>query len=464
MGMGKRKAEEQSSFWIRTAELPRTGGHPFYEQLNKILDAEGFDRFVEEQCRKFYAERMGRPSLAPARYFRMLLIGYFEGIDSERGIAWRVSDSMALRGFLSYSLTDPTADHSTISRNRRLIDIETHREVFQWVQIVLAKHKLLDGKTLGVDATTLEANAALRSIVRRDTNEGYQEFLRRLAQASGIETPTREDLARIDKSRKKKGSNDDWQNPHDPDAKITKMKDGRTHLAHKAEHAVDMQTGAIVAVTLQPANRGDTASIEETIQEADRNLVTVMNDEAACQQISEQVLREVVGDKGYHSNDSLTAQDGREIRTYISEPNRGRRDWQDKTEAKAAVYGNRRRIRGNRGKALLRRRGELLERSFAHCYDTGRMRRTHLRRHENILKRLLVHAAGFNLGLVMRKIMGIGTARGLQGLVALILALIQRLQRAANPLIRYILRRVTQMAPVSQWSDALRQTGFATGC
>jgi len=472
MAMGKRRAEEQPAFWISTAELPRTGGHPFYEQLNKILDAEGFDRFVEESCKRFYAEKMGRPSLAPARYFRMLLIGYFEGLDSERGIAWRVSDSMALRGFLGYSLTEQTADHSTLSRNRRLIDMETHHEVFTWVQIVLAKHKLLQGKTLGVDATTLEANAALRSIVRRDTNEGYQEFLTRLAKASGIETPTREDLARIDKNREKKGSNDDWQNPHDPDAKITKMKDGRTHLAHKSEHAIDMQTGAIVAVTLQPANRGDTASIEETIQEADRNLVAVMKDAAACQQISEQVLTEVVGDKGYHSNEVLTTQNEREIRTYISEPDRGRRHWVGKTPeeitkrtaARNAVYGNRRRIRAKRGKALLRRRGELLERSFAHCYDTGGMRRTHLRRHENILKRLLVHAAGFNLGLVMRKIMGIGTARGLQGFFALLLALVQRLKRAASLLTNYIFRQSPPVVSHLRWFAALRQTGFTTGC
>jgi len=464
MAMGKRKPEEQASMWISTADLPRTGGHPFYEQLNKILDGERFDRFAEEKCRGFYAEKMGRPSLAPARYFRMLLIGYFEGIDSERGIAWRVSDSMALRGFLGYSLTDQTADHSTLSRNRRLIDIETHREVFQRVQIVLAKHKLLDGKTLGVDATTLEANAALRSIVRRDTHEGYQEFLTKLAKASGIETPTREDLARIDKNREKKGSNDDWQNPHDPDAKITKMKDGRTHLAHKAEHAVDMETGAIVAVTLQPANRGDTASIEETIQEVDRNLVAVMKDQAACEQISEQVLTEVVGDKGYHSNEVLVTQSEREIRTYLSEPNRGRRQWTDKSEAKAAVYGNRRRIRGSRGKALLRRRGELLERSFAHCYDTGGMRRTHLREHENILKRLLVHAAGFNLGLVMRKIMGIGTARGLQGLFALILALIQRMERPASLLIHRTFQRLAPGVGHLRCLAVLRQAGFTTGC
>jgi transposase len=429
MAMGKRKREEQGAFWIASGDLPQSGGHPFYVQVNKILEAAGFDRFVEERCRGFYADKMGRPSLPPAMYFRMLLIGYFEGIDSERGIAWRLSDSLALRRFLGYALTDETADHSTLSRTRRLVDVETHQEIFVWVLQVLAKHKLLDGKTTGVDATTLEANAALRSIVRRDTKESYQEFLTRLAKASGIETPTREDLVRIDKNRKNKGSNDDWEHPHDPDAKITKMKDGRTHLAHKAEHAVDMKTGAIVAVTLQPANRGDTSSIAETIDQADKNLVAVMKDEKACKQLSEQVLTEVVADKGYHSNAVLKNHRERDIRTYISEPHRGDRNWKDDAEAKEAVYGNRRRIRGDRGQGLMRRRGELVERSFAHCYDTGGMRRTHLRKQENILKRLLIHAAGFNLSLVLRKIMGWGTARGLQSLFARIWAYMQSLWR-----------------------------------
>lgn len=418
MAMGRRKREVQGALWIAASDLPQSGGHPFYQQVNKILEAEGFDRFVEERCRAFYAVQVGRPSLPPAAYFRMLMIGYFEGFDSERGIAWRVADSLALRRFLGYGLTDPTADHSTISRNRRLIDVETHQEVFNWVLQVLTKWKLLDGKTLGIDATTLEANAALRSIVRRDTKESYQEFLTRLAKASGIETPTREDLVRIDKNRKNKGSNEEWEHPHDPDAKITKMKDGRTHLAHKAEHAVDLETGAVVAVTLQPADRGDTTSIEQTLQQVDGNLVAVMKDEKVCAELSEQVLCEVVADKGYHSNAVLKDQREREIRTYISEPGRGRRHWEDKREERDAVYGNRRRIRGERGKRLMRRRGELVERSFAHCYDTGGMRRTHLREHPNILKRLLIHVAGFNLSLVLRKILGVGTARGLQGLTA----------------------------------------------
>ena len=438
MSMGKRKREEQSAFWVAVDQLPQSPGHAFYEQLNKILDAEGFDAFAEGRCAKFYAEVQGRPSLAPAQYFRMLLIGYFEGIDSERGIAWRVSDSLALRRFLGYALTDPTADHSTISRNRRLIELETHQEVFNWVLTVLAQRKLLDGKTLGIDATTLEANAALRSIVRRDTRERYDEFLTRLAQASGIETPTREDLAKIDKDRKNKGSNDDWQNPFEPDAKIAKMKDGRTHLAHKAEHAVDLKTGAIAAVTLQPADRGDTTSIGETIEQADANLVAVMKNEKACEQLSEQVLREAVADKGYHSNEVLKDQREREIRTYISQPDRGRRNWRGATEeetaeksaARDAVYANRRRIRGERGKRLLRKRGELVERSFAHCYETGGMRRTHLKKHGNILKRLLIHAAGFNLSLILRQLLGFGTARGLQGLAARFAAFLLMLWRA----------------------------------
>ena len=411
MAMGTRARERRESFWIATAELPRTPGHPFYERLNQIFEANGFDRFVEKRCDKFYAKTMGRPSLPPAVYFRLLLIGYFEGIDSERGIAWRVADSMALRRFLGYELTDQTADHSTLSRNRRLIDLDTHSEVFVWVLQLLAREKLLDGKTLGIDATTLEANAALRSIVRKDTGEAYQEFLTGLAKASGIETPTREDLARIDKHRKRKGSNDDWEHPHDPDAKITKMKDGRTHLAHKAEHAVDLKTGAIVAVTLQPANHGDTTSIAETIEQVDENLVGVMADETACKQLNESVLSEVVADKGYHSNAVLKEQRESDIRSYISEPDRGRRHWQGKCAERNAVYANRRRIRGRRGQRLRAKRAELPERSFAHCYDTGGMRRTHLRGHPNILKRLLIHVAGFNLGLVMRRAVGFGIAR-----------------------------------------------------
>jgi len=453
MAMGKRARHQQCDFWVETASLPPAPAHPFYVQVNQILESQGFDSFVEGLCRKFYAKTMGRPSLAPAIYFRLMLIGYLEGIDSERGIAWRVADSLGLRRFLGYSLTDETPDHSTISRNRRLIDVETHQAVFTWVLKVLAQEGLLKAKTIGIDATTLEANAAMRTIVRRDTGESYQEFLTRLAKESGIETPTREDLVKLDKTRKNKASNDDWEHPHEPDGKITKMKDGRTHVAHKAEHAVDMDSGAILAVTLQPADRGDTSSIEETLTVAADAVVDLAADDKSAPHISEQAMSEAVTDKGYHSNDVLTGAGQMVERTYIAEPERGTRNWEGDEEAKAAVYANRRRIRGRRGKRLMKKRGELIERSFAHCYDTGGMRRTHLRGHENILKRLLIHVAGFNLSLILRKTLGLGTARGLQGLAAQVLITLGRLTKAIEANIRQIweaeVRRSDFIAPLT---------------
>jgi len=420
--MGRREQQRrQEELWIAHTDLPRTVGHPFYEQLNRLLEERGFDEYVEQQCARFYAEKMGRPSLAPGRYFRLLLIGYFEGIDSERGIAWRAADSLGLRSFLGVGLNEMPPDHSTISRTRRLIDVETHRAVFGWVLELLAEKDVLKGKTIGIDGTTLEANAAMRSIVRRDTGEGYQEFLTRLAQDSGIATPTREQLAKLDRKRARKGSNEDWVNPHDPEAHITKMKDGRTHLAYKAEHAVDLETGAVVAVTVAAGDASDTATILETLPQAGEHIAQVAcatNDEKVGERVHPEGPAEAVGDKGYHSNGTLTALADAEVRTYISEPDRGQRNWKDKPKAQAAVYGNRRRIRGEHGKELLRRRGELVERSFAHAYETGGMRRVHLRGRENILKRVLIHLGGFNLSLVMRQLLGKGTPRGLQGLSA----------------------------------------------
>jgi transposase len=423
MSMGRRKTERQAELWVATNEIPPAPGHPFYRKLNQLLagGVEGpegrvsFDSFVEGLCRGFYADVLGRPSIPPGVYFRMLLIGYFEGIDSERGIAWRCDDSRTLRDFLGYDIKKSTPDHTSLCKVRQRIDLETHREVFAWVLKVLGEKGLLKGKTLGVDATTLEANAAMRSIIRRETGDSYEEFLTKLAQASGIATPTREDLAMIDKKRKNKASNDDWFNPNDSDAKIAKMKDGRTHMAHKAEHAVDLDTGAIVAVTLQGADQGDTTTLWNTIEESVENLREVADAPNAPQCLQGDMMRQVVADKGYHSNDTLQTLAEAEVRTYISEPDRGRRRWQDRPEAQQAVYGNRRRIHGEHGKQLLRRRGELLERSFAHAYETGGMRRVYLRGRENVLKRVLIHVGALNLSLVMRQHTGKGTPRGWQG-------------------------------------------------
>ena len=295
--MGKKgKRDRQASMWVATADLPKSAGHPFYARLNRVLDDAGFDTFVEAQCAPCYADGIGRPSLAPGRYFRLLLLGYFAGLDSERAIAWRAADSLSIRQFLDFALHEAPPDHSTLSRTRRLIDVETHQAVFTWVLQRLADAHLVEGHTIGIDATTLEANAAMRSIVRRDTGEAYEAWLTRLAEASGIATPTRAELARFDRKRKKKGSNEDWTPPHDPDAKITKMKDGRTHLAHTAEHAVDLETGAIVGVTVQDADAGDTTTMVETLIEAADHVAAV--DGASG-------IAEVVGDKGYHSNETM---------------------------------------------------------------------------------------------------------------------------------------------------------------
>jgi transposase len=418
MAMGTRKQrEKQEDIWIAHTALPSSPRHPFYQRLNELLEAEKFDEFVEKRCAKFYAAKYGRPSLTPGIYFRSLLLGYFEGISSERGIAWQLADSLGLRRFVGIGLEENTPDHTTISRTRRLIDVETHGEVFGWVLGVLADRGLVKGKRIAIDATTLEANAAMRSIVRRDTGKSYEEFLRGLAKASGIETPSREDLARLDRKRKKRMSNKEWASPADGDARIAKMKDGRTHLAHKAEHAVDLDTGAVVAVTLQGADLGDTVTVDATLSEAGMAVAELVGREAEQHpedkpKVNVEGIEELVADKGYHSGAVLERVKSCEVRTYIPEKKQeGKRHWEGKAEEQQAVYQNRQRVRGGYGKSLLRRRGELVERSFAHCYETGAMRRTHLRGHENILKRQLVHVGAFNLSLILRKVLGAGTPR-----------------------------------------------------
>lgn len=442
MAMGTREGRQrQEQLWVTHTELATAPGHPFYKRLNELLDREKFDEYAEQECAGFYADNNGRPSLPPGTYFRLLLIGYFEGIDSERGIAWRAADSLGLRQFLGIGLDEATPDHSTISRTRRLIDVETHRKLFVWVLCLLADRGWLKGKTVGVDATTLEANAAMRSIVRRDTGESYEGFLKGLAQQSGLATPTREDLARLDRKRKKKTSNQEWVSPSDPDARVTRMKDGRTHLAHKAEHAVDMETGAVVAVTLQAADQGDTTTIKETLGEAGDTIAKLVEREADLApeekpQVNVNGIEEVVADKGYHSGAAVLALKQAQVRTYIPESKRQRRKWAGKAAEQSAVYANRRRVRGAYGRQLLKKRGELIERSFAHCYETGALRRTHLRGRENVLKRQLIHVGAFNLSLILRQMLGAGTPRELrnrpQGLVFVLLSAIVALLRPSE--------------------------------
>ena len=403
MALGKRNRDFQGDMFVSTSDI-RASSHAFYRALNKLLVSNGFEEFVEELCRDCYADNIGRPGLAPGVYFRIMLVGYMEGLGSERGMAWRCNDSLALREFLGYDLTENPPEHSTLSKTRKRLTEEVHDEFFVWALKLVRKAGLLRGKTLGVDSTTLEANAAMRSIVRRDTGQGYTEFLEDLAKASGIATPTASDLAKLDKKRTNKGSNKDWVHPGDPEARIAKMKDGRTHLAHKCEQAVDLETEAIVAVTIQTTDGGDTASLAVTL-------------DAATEALAAEGLapKEVVADKAYHSNATMLAMKERKIRSYISEPNRGRRSWKKNKAAQQPTYANRRRIRGNRGKGLMRQRGAKVERTFAHLLETGGLRRCYVRGQQEIFKRMLVQAAAHNLALLMRTYLGVGKPRSLQG-------------------------------------------------
>ena len=316
MAMGQQK-DRQGDLMVSWSEMPRSPGHVFYDRLQLVLIEGGFDGFAEAVCQPYYAARMGAPSVPPGRYFRMHLVGYFEGIDSERGLEWRCSDSLSLREFLLLERRERVPDHSWLSRTRARLPHEVHTAVFDWVLALIAEAGLVKGERIGVDASTMEANAARRNIVRRDTGEGYRGMLERLAQESGIETPTAEDLARLDRKRKgKKLSNQDWVSRSDPEAKIAKTKDGTTHLAYKPEHAVDLDTGAVVAAELHPADEGDTTTLPKTLAAAEANLEAVdvaptAEDPAEC-----------VTDKGYHSRLVLKALDDGPWKSRISSPSR----------------------------------------------------------------------------------------------------------------------------------------------
>ena len=406
MAMG-REGDRQGDLIVTWEEMPHSPGHVFYDRLQEVLIAGGFDVFVETACRPYYAPKMGAPSLPPGRYFRMHMVGYFEGIASERGIAWRCSDSISLRDFLRLENREKVPDHSWLSKTRGRLPHEVHETVFSWVLKLLAEQGLVKGKRIGVDASTMEANAALRTIVRREDGRSYREMLTQMAQESGVETPSADDLVRIDRSRKgKKLSNTEWISKTDPEAKIAKLKDGRTRLAYKPEHAVDLDTGVIVAAALHPADEGDTTTIAQTRSAAEKNLAQINAAPTPAKP------SELVTDKGYYSRAVLKDLDGGVWKTRIAEPKQpGFSRWRGDDRARAAVYANRTRLGSRIGKQAMRRRAEIVERSFAHNLDRGGMRRTWLRGRENVHKRYLVHVAGHNLGILMRLLIGAGTPK-----------------------------------------------------
>jgi transposase len=431
MALGRR-GEQDSPMWIAATELPRSPGHVFYRRLDRLLSDAGFDRYVEDRCREFYAKSLGRPSIPPGVYFRMLFVGFFEGIDSQRGIAWRCSDSLSIREFIGLGVADRAPDHSSLTVIRQRLPHAVYEGVFAFVLGMVGSEGLLDGRTVSVDSTQLEANAAMKSIVRRANGENWRTYVKRLAVEDGEEDPDDDDARRLDRKRKKSVSNADWKSPTDEDSRIARMKDGRTRLAYKAEHVVDLASDVVLAARIDLADRSDASTLVESVLAADLNLARAG---------SETRIEEVVADKGYHAAERLTECVDLGIRTYIPErrePNRRR--WGNKPGGwQAAFYANRRRVRGQRGRWLQRLRGEHAERSIAHSCVTGGGRRTWLRGIENVRKRYTGHIVGQNLSRLMYAKFGIGTPRGLQGAAAALLALMTAAVLAS----RWLRRRIT---------------------
>jgi transposase len=427
MSMGKREGK-QEPLWIGVGEMPRSAGHRFYEKLNELLGEAGFDKKAEALCAPFYEAdgTPGRSSVPPGVYFRMLFIGYFEGIESERGIAWRCSDSLSLRAFLGLLPQETVPDHSSLSRTRSRLAASVYDEVFQAVLRIVADKGLLRGKVAGIDSTYLRADASMKAIVRKDTGDSYQDYLKKLCVEQGIEKPTAEDCRRVDRKRKgKRTSNRDWQSKTDADARITKLKDGRTRLGYKAEHVVDMESGAVLAAEIHAADQGDTATMVASLEAARTNTEAAKDDNAdkkdgpddddgASGSSSTRPTVEVVADKGYHKAELLYELKHKNYRTYVSVPTPPKNlRWRDKGSHYTArsYYANRDRAASEKGRRLLRLRGEKIERTFAHACETGGHRRTRLRGQENVRKRYLIQIAAMNLGLVMFGLIGSGTPR-----------------------------------------------------
>lgn len=428
MSMGRRR-ERQAPLWVAAPSLPRSPGHRFYGKLNELLREADFDRAMEAACAKYFEAdgTVGRPSIAPGVYFRMLMVGFFEGIESERGIAWRCSDSLSLREFLGLLPDETVPDHSTLSKMRKRLGGEAFEAMFRLVLGVVERSGLLKGKVMGVDSTYLRADASMKAIVRRDTGEVYGEFIKRLAKEEGIPEPTVEEARRLDRKRKgKKTSNVDWKSKTDEDARIARLKDGRTRLAYKSEHVVDMDTGVVVAAEVYTADQADTTTLSQSLEQARANVKEAQDDKpidsddeppAASSSTAESAATpviEVVADKGYHKAALLLSLGQSGYRTYLPEKKQRDRKWTDASrDVQRALYANRARTRRPKGRALQRRRGELIERTFAHACETGGIRRVRLRGRDNVRKRYLVHIAALNLSLVLRKSLGAGTPRAL---------------------------------------------------
>lgn len=406
----QKHAEQQQNIWIATSEIVSTPANSFYQKLDGALASLGFGEKVRSLCAPFYENdpsKGGRPGIDPEVYFKMLMIGFFENLSSERGIAARCGDSLSIRGFLHYSLTETTPDHSSLTVIRKRLSEEVFRAVFSLILQALKKHKLLKGKRVAIDASVIEANASLRSLQHRLTGDDYWEYVKKLADAAGVDTRDTAAVRRFDKKREDRTtSNKDWQNPHDLTAKVGRTKRGATRMIYKPEHIVDLDTGAILDADIRAGDEHDTDELAERLLDAEERINTALGDDADIARIEI-----AVSDKGYYKVSELTALQQHGIKTVISDPIDNRRIEKLPVEQQKAVRAAKRSVTANYGKQLLKRRGMYVERSFEHVLDCGGARHTTLRGTENISKRYMIQTACMNLSLLMRKMIGIGTPK-----------------------------------------------------
>jgi transposase len=393
--------------FIPAAQLVQPATSSFYTRLDQTLNSFQFGEQVRKLCAPAYSDsRRGRPPVDPAVYFKMLMIGFFENIASERGIAERCSDSISIRFFLGYDLTQATPDHSTLSLIRGRLGEDIYQQVFVLILSALQQQGLVQGQNVGIDTSVIEANASLKNLVKRDTQEAYWEYVRRLAAENGVKPQDAEAFRQFDRKRPKKMSNDDWENPHDPDAKIGPTKAGAIDLIYKPEHVVDLVTGAILQAEVRLGHEADQQDLATHVLQAQVNINLAQE-----RPVDSLTIQSATADKGYHAPDELSQLHQEGIRTVISDSVKHRNLDQLSPEAAKAVRAAKRSVRSKSGKQLLKQRGQHLERSFAHVLDAGGARRTTLRGLENLNKRFKVSAAIYNLSQMMRAIWGVGTPK-----------------------------------------------------
>src|SRR5229473_2729999 len=405
----EKKKAAQPEFWIVADQVVTSAQSGFYAKLEQTLESFGFAAKVRALCAPTYDKSgLGRPGIDPVVYLKMIMVGFFEDLPSERAIAARCADSMSIRAFLNYELDEKTPDHSSFTVIRQRLGLDIYERIFTLTLQALRAHGLLRGKHLGIDSSVIEANASLRALVHRNTEEQYWDYVKRLAAEQGIDPEDAAAVRRFDRHRPGKGSNQEWQNPHDPDAKIGRTKDGATDMIYKPEAVVDLDTGAIVQADVHPGDQADHKEMATRVLEAQQTI------NQACEQpLDTLTATSVTSDKGYYAVDQLQVLQQEGIRTVISDPSDRRRVDKLEPQQQRVVRGARRSVKSKSGKALLRRRGMHIERSFAHILDCGGMRRTTLRGWENLNKRYKLAAAFYNLSQLMRKLFGFGTPKQL---------------------------------------------------